>query len=185
MKGINTLINTSFFFFPPLAITHKKIPCPRAAPSNSPCLHSLSLSHSTMPGTAQHRKLQKARGCWHGEAVLRAGHPIRTSTETWERNYSATDPLRELQVSNAVCPKTLSYTAFPSSLLSYTKPKNNLRADRRDFEISIGLLSPNCLKLKFICILCRNINKRPQMYLYLYILQEPSKIIHRTKINLL
>lgn len=107
MKGINTLINTSFFFFPPLAITHKKIPCPRAAPSNSPCLHSLSLSHSTMPGTSQHRKLQKARGCWHGEAVLRAGHPIRTSTETWERNYSATDPLRELQVSNAVCPKTL------------------------------------------------------------------------------
>lgn len=56
---------------------------------------------------------------------------------------------------------------------------------RAELESSTCLLSPNCLKLKFICILCRNINKRPQMYLYLYILQEPSKIIHRTKINLL
>lgn len=86
-----------------------------------------------------------------------------------------------------LCPKhKVTHSEFPSSALrSYTKHKHNLRAERAEFWISIGLLSPNCLKLKFICILCRNINKRPQMYLYLYILQEPSKIIHRTKINLL
>lgn len=184
MKGINTLINTIFFFFHHLLLHTKKSPVPEQHPAIlhvSTACRSLTPQCQAPPSTASFRKREVAgtgRQC--SGLATPSEHPRKHEKGIIQPRTPSESSRCQMQSVPKHC-----YTAFPSSLLSYTKPKNNLRADRRDFEISIGLLSPNCLKLKFICILCRNINKRPQMYLYLYILQEPSKIIHRTKINLL
>lgn len=139
----------------------KKIPSPEAAASNSPCLHSSSLSHSTMPDASQQaerfrkRERRRAQGgrARGGSPGSPAGHPSpapshrNTGKELIPLLRSATGPPRLTQGAAGVRWELLG-PSHEVPLHPLKLRKYNLRAERAAFYISNSFTESKLFKVK-------------------------------------